>query len=117
MTKSICNLEEKFYVDDGCHKPDEAVPVDDFPGSFQSKSFLAGARCCKVETGGNVECVNLIHCVNEPLVTYDVAASKCEAEPGYERLCTKDELLSDICCGKGGQCNHHPVWTSTSGNY
>ena len=30
------------------------------------------------------------------------------------RLCTKDELLSDICCGTGGSCDNYLIWTSTS---
>ena len=29
------------------------------------------------------------------------------------RVCTKDELLSEICCNTGGNCDNHPVWTST----
>merc|ERR1712228_281993 len=29
------------------------------------------------------------------------------------RVCTKDELLSEVCCGSGGDCDNHPVWTST----
>ena len=29
------------------------------------------------------------------------------------RLCTKDELLSNMCCGTGGQCDSKLVWTST----
>jgi len=29
------------------------------------------------------------------------------------RLCTKDELFTEICCGTGGQCDNYQVWTST----
>ena len=29
------------------------------------------------------------------------------------RLCTKDELLTDICCGTGGSCDNYLIWTST----
>ena len=25
-----------------------------------------------------------------------------------------DELLTDICCGTGGDCDNHLVWTSTA---
>jgi len=30
-----------------------------------------------------------------------------------KRLCTMDELLSDMCCGAGGGCDSELVWTST----
>ena len=29
------------------------------------------------------------------------------------RLCNRDELLTDICCGTGGNCDNHLIWTST----
>ena len=111
---TIYVLEEKFWVDDGCHKEkNNPQPADDFTGSYQSKSFLAGVRCCRINASGNSECKNLVNCPSES-VTYDEAASKCKNQTNYDRLCTKDELLSEVCCGAGGQCNHHPVWTSTS---
>ena len=115
---TICILEEKFWVDDGCHKDTgNPLPADDFIGSYQSKSFLAGVRCCRNNIG-TTECENLVDCPSGS-VSYDEAASKCKDLTGYDRLCTKDEILSDICCGTGGKCNHWPVWTSTSmtGNY
>merc|ERR1712020_667205 len=33
------------------------------------------------------------------------------------RLCTKEELMSDECCGTGGNCDSHLVWTSTLAKY
>ena len=47
--------------------------------------------------------------------TYDYAVSEC-TQTGH-RLCTKDELLSDVCCRTGGDCDNFPVWTSTSDRY
>ena len=44
-------------------------------------------------------------------MSFDDARNKCE-EIGF-RLCTKHELLSELCCGKGGGCDHYLVWTST----
>jgi len=44
-------------------------------------------------------------------VTYDEAAKLCSDE-GL-RLCTKEELKSDICCKTGGGCHSSAVWTST----
>ena len=50
-------------------------------------------------------------------MTYAEAADKCAAEGLREglryRLCNKNELLEDICCGTGGQCDDYGVWTST----
>jgi len=43
--------------------------------------------------------------------TYCDAVNECEAK--NMRVCTKDELLSEICCNTGGNCDNHPVWTST----
>ena len=44
--------------------------------------------------------------------SYDYAVSEC-TQMG-QRLCTKDELLSDVCCRTGGDCDNFPVWTSAS---
>ena len=44
-------------------------------------------------------------------MSFDDATTKCE-ELG-KRLCTKDELVSEICCGTGGMCNKYEVWSST----
>ena len=47
----------------------------------------------------------------DDFTSYQNAATLC-SESG-RKLCTKDELLSDICCKSGGLCDSHPVWTST----
>ena len=44
-------------------------------------------------------------------MTYDDAVSQCESE--NMRLCTKNELFTDVCCGTGGGCDKYAVWTST----
>ena len=44
-------------------------------------------------------------------MTYDEAVSKCESQ--NMRLCTKNELFTDVCCGTGAGCDKWPVWTST----
>ena len=95
-----------YYVEDGCQS-EEGI-ADDFVGSFQAKSFSAGVRCCGVKS---VKCVTLGFCPGD-FTNYDDAASKCSSING--RLCTKEELLSDVCCGTGGDCDNWPVWTSTS---
>ena len=51
------------------------------------------------------------------VVSYADATSQCSAIGN--RLCTKDELNTGVCCETGGQCDHALVWTSTpeSGTY
>ena len=100
--------EHKFYVDDGCHSENETVPFDDVVGSFEPKSFLAGVRCC---ANNGSTCITDISC-GIGNTAYDNATSHCSANG--RRLCTKDELLSDICCGTGGNCDNYAVWTSTA---
>ena len=52
--------------------------------------------------------------------SYDQAVTMCrnhiyDQDPNIVnfRLCTKDELESNICCKTGGNCDLHLVWTST----
>lgn len=102
-----------YYVDDGCHSGEQGKN-DDFVASFEPKSFEAGARCCAKDSNG-VSClshtITKLSCKTDKM-SYDEAVSHCE---GFgSRLCTKDELLSEVCCGKGGDCDNHLVWTSTS---
>ena len=42
------------------------------------------------------------------------ADAEAECAASGQRLCTKDELLTDICCGTGGSCDSHGVWTLTT---
>ena len=51
------------------------------------------------------------------VVSYEDATSECSAIGN--RLCTKNELNTGVCCGTGGDCDQALVWTSTpdSGTY
>ena len=100
--------EIEYYVDDGCHS--EGSTPDDIVGFFQPESSTAFIRCCSTDGAG---CSTESRCNNsDDLVTYADAEATCVANGG--RLCTKDELLTDICCGTGGQCDSYGVWTSTT---
>ena len=99
--------EDKYYVDDGCQSEAETPPIDDFSGSFQSKSFNAGVRCCTMD---GKTCDTEGQCATNS-VTFDDAIVQCANRD--DRLCTKNELLTGICCNTGGSCNDYPVWTST----
>merc|ERR1711981_971533 len=57
-------------------------------------------------------CTTLGSCNGRNGVTFFEAVKQC-TEKGY-RLCTKTELMSDECCGTGGNCDSHLVWTSTT---
>ena len=99
---------ERYYVDDGCQ-----TAGDSPNGSFQPKSYQAGVRCC---SNDGESCQTPFDCPNNKL-SFDDAAYKCQ-EMGL-RLCTKDELQREVCCGMGGGCDNYLMWTSTleSGMY
>ena len=106
----------RWYVDDGCNNECEIIIngqsmcadgiSDDLVGSYQSNSFQAGVRCCDGNT-----CRTEGNCPG--VATHSEAVDIC-SEIGEEwRLCTKDELLSEMCCRTGGNCDSSAVWTST----
>ena len=104
-------VELFYYVDDGCHS--EGSNPDDINGFYQADDAYAFVRCC---TTDGTSCSTTSQCTNSnDLTNYADAKGTCEANG--QRLCTKDELLSDICCGTGGSCDSHEVWTSTTGRF
>ena len=114
---SSLNVEPHWYVDDGCHtecrivngKPHCIDGIDDdYIGTFQPNSFGAGVRCCSND--GKTCKTQKGACPGDS--TYSEAFEKC-SDIGM-RLCTKAELLTEMCCKTGGWCDSHPVWTSTT---
>ena len=103
-----------WYVDDGCHTEDQwgkpGKKADDYLGTFQPEPFGAGVRCCSDD---GTTCKTIGKCPGTS--THSEAEQVCN-ENGM-RLCTKNELLTEICCETGGNCDNHPVWTSTSLTY
>ena len=111
------DTEARWYVDDGCHSECRIVNGkqhcidgidDDYIGTFQTNSFGAGVRCCSND--GTTCKTQKGACPGES--TYSEALKKC-SDIGM-RLCTKAELLTEMCCKTGGWCDSHPVWTSTT---
>ena len=111
------DTEPRWYVDDGCHtecrivngKPHCIDGIDDdYIGTFQPNSFGAGVRCCSND--GTICKTQKGACPGDS--TYSEAFEKC-SDIGM-RLCTKTELLREMCCKTGGWCDSHPVWTSTT---
>ena len=91
------------WVEDGC--PRAGKKVD---GSYKPKHFETCVRCCSND--GNV-CTTPLHCGAEQnnWMSYDDSEAKCK-ESG-KRLCKKEELLNNLCCGRGGMGDNWPVWT------
>ena len=114
-TKTIETVDptSRFYVDDGCHtEGNNKNKQDDYVATYELPSFEAGVRCCSMN---GTTCDTFGKCPGKS--TYCDAVRECEGK--NMRVCTKDELLSEVCCGSGGDCDNHPVWTSTleSGDY
>ena len=105
-TASTGNL---YYVDDGCHS-EGSTGQDDVTGYYEDESSVAAyVRCCSDD---GTTCDTVSNCrQTSDLVAYADAEQEC-IDNGM-RLCTMDELLSDICCGTGGNCDSAAVWTST----
>ena len=105
-TASTGNL---YYVDDGCHS-EGSTGQDDVIGYYEDESSVAAyVRCCSDD---GTLCDTVSNCrQTSDLVAY--ADAELECWTNGMRLCTMDELLSDICCGTGGSCDSAAVWTST----
>ena len=88
---------------------------DDVVGTFQPNSFEAGIRCCSEDKNicenENAPCCKTQKGACPGVATHSEAEETC-VKMGM-RLCTKDELLSEICCKTGGNCDSYSVWTST----
>ena len=88
---------------DGCLSDEQ----DDYERSYELKTYEAGIRCC---TDSDNSCETIGECPDNA-TTYDDAVAKCAAVG--KSLCTESQLLDDKCCGKGGNCDHFHVWTSS----
>ena len=81
------------------------------PSQFKLKKYKAGVRCCSLE--GPLTCKTFGDCSKDKK-TWTQANAICTKN--NLRLCTKKELAVSACCGNGGGCDNHHVWTSNSGN-
>merc|ERR1739838_1202192 len=80
---------------------------NDFDGN--DFGYDIGVRCCKDEDDGTVTGYSP-DCDAYP-ATYDDAVKVCTEDNDY-RLCTRDEMESDITKGTGCRFNHVYRWTS-----
>jgi len=101
----IHQVEERFFVEDGCASQDGTA--DDDIGSFYAlTSEQYGVRCCS-DSG---VCDTFMNCETQAF-THSEAVAHCEAQG--MRLCSRDEIQSRMCCGTGGSCDRYAVWTSS----
>jgi len=98
-----------YWVDDGCHTEHDRHPVDYVGAYLQGTQDGAFARCC---AGDGSSCTSPQNCLKGQPGTYAAASAVCHGL-GL-RLCTKDELISEVCCDTGGLCDNSPVWTSSA---
>lgn len=107
--RSTPSTEKLYWMDDGCQSDQSDKPhrKDDVFGRYELSAVpAAGVRCCS-QNGSTCSSPN--SCPQQ--LPFDQAKAVCTALG--QRLCTKDELLTDMCCGTGGSCDHYAVWTST----
>ena len=102
MLIRICFLVPWYYVDDGCQT--DSGP-DDFYGTYLPSTETFGVRCCSA-----TECTTPYDASLQGL-TYQDAVAICENEGLL--VCSRNQILSEMCCGTGGQADNYPVWTST----
>ena len=101
-TSTVCGSSQTpvdyVYTDDGCHSEDGDYDAsNDYEIACTDISGgVAYARCCSSDGS---TCISPDDC---PSGTYDEISQVCQ-DLGY-RLCTHEEMESDICCGTGLNC-------------
>jgi len=93
---------------EGCTKERDRTPID-FPQQELTLNAKAAVRCCR-HSKGRIECSSAgIGCPKQK--TFAEAKQICESH--QMRLCLKDELESNVCCGTGCMFDSFLIWTST----
>jgi len=110
-TSSPTVAAQMYWVDDGCET--EKVDADDVDGTFaiETASIADGVRCCSMSGDS---CSTAKRCNQGLHYTWLDSNALCASKG--QRLCTHNEVLGGICCGKGGACDNVYVWTSTAAN-
>lgn len=93
----------KYFVASACPTANDLNE-----GQYVPASTKVGVMCCKQPFGSG--CVSEGNC-NVNAKTLQGAIFTCFIH-GL-RLCTRSELLSNICCGLNVHCDKVPVWSST----
>lgn len=93
---------------EGCTKEKDHKPIDHLSRGLQLDG-KAAVRCCQHSTG-NLQCASSV--INCPMGKTYVEGKKICEDHGM-RLCTKDELESNVCCGTGCNFDSWLIWTST----
>jgi len=93
---------------DGCTRERDTKPID-HPAQELKLTRKAAVRCCQNGRGQLVCVSSFVGCHREK--TYAEAKAICEGK--QLRLCSKDELESNVCCGTGCGFDNWLTWTST----
>ena len=94
--------DNRFFVGNACARD----------GSFEPKSSKARALCCKFDGSSCIAVPNSSCEKNKLNLRYHDAEVECQ-KIGH-RLCSKDELLSNMCCKASENCDQSSIWTLTS---
>ena len=103
MKFKLISFIAKYFVASACPTANDLNE-----GQYIPPSTKAGVMCCKQPLGSG--CVSEGNC-NVNAKTLQGAIFTCFIH-GL-RLCTRSELLSNICCGLNVHCDKVPVWSST----
>ena len=97
-----------FFAADACPKH-----AGDMPTTLEQASATYNVVCCD----SSMECSRIFNqCSdwkNTKLSQRDAAQACEQLGPGH-RLCTQEELDTEVCCNKGCGADHIKVWTSDS---
>ena len=100
---------EAHWTADGCPALAGKVEMELHPNDMKF-----AVRCCSDSSDGNVECSSIKYGSDECFpheASWTDAAAQCSAHGA--RLCTKEELLKDVCCRSGCGMDGLAVWTSS----
>jgi len=100
---------EAHWTADGCPALARKVEMELHPNDMKF-----AVRCCSDSSDGNVECSSIKYGSDECFpheASWTDAAAQCSAHGA--RLCTKEELLKDVCCRSGCGMDGLAVWTSS----
>jgi hypothetical protein len=92
------------WVGDGCSNAKD-------PWVIQDDRLFAAVRCCSRSFAACYS--NSANACLPARANFSAASQICALQG--ERLCTKSELASNICCGTGCGYDTVLVWTSTEG--
>jgi len=99
---ALASVASEYWVEMGC----PSKPGNAHKGKFAEETQKFGVRCCDL----NSKCSTPGKCPRD-LYTFHQADKICTDQG--KRLCDKGEVQANNCCGTGGSCDFHHIWTAT----